>query len=249
MINVYHLHDYHLHLCTLACNVEGLKKAFLQCTWLPTWPLEHRLSTSWRLIYKQVGLWLTSSWKTGNGSLGKASNSSTCDSTGTIMVVALISQTYCNHLLPLLRWTVTARLMELHRQFSGMECREAHLHGCLCNLMSLHMWCDQTRTRLLYWSLCTDLISLQGVNVMGCILGGCKWHKQLDEKTSNFKLNSSNVASNTHLDKLPPKKLHDQKTYYRRFYFLAKKCGCIMVFAYSCSFIPYVRISWNGCQC
>lgn len=187
-------------------------KKFLQCTWLPNWPLEHRLSTSRRLIYKQVGLWLTSSVKRGNGSLGKASNSSIWDSTGTIMVVALSSHCRASPRLTVITYSLYCAELSLQDSwsftgswFSGMKCREAHLRGCLCNLMSAHMWCDQTRTRLLYRSLCTDLISLQGVNVVGCILRGCKWHKH-DEKTSNFKLNSSDIASNTHLDTLPLKK-------------------------------------------
>lgn len=42
--------------------------------------------------------------------------------------------------------------------------------------ISCHRTCNHNKARAcpLYWSLCTDLISLQGVDVVGCILRGCK---------------------------------------------------------------------------
>lgn len=135
-----------------------------------------------------------SSWKTWSEGLWKVSNSSHLwDYTGSSMLVPLNSR--CKVLVTRLQGDAAPRLTvityslywakpSLHdsRSSTGgwlgdMKCREAHLHGCLCNLMSLHMWWKQTRVRPPHRSLWTDLISLQGVNVVGCILRGCKWHK------------------------------------------------------------------------
>lgn len=147
-----------------------------------------------------------SSWKSWNESLWKVSNSSSRDCTGSSILVPLSNR--CKVLVTCL-WgdcVVTYSLCwanpSLHDSWSStgawlgpMKCRGAPLHGCLCNLMSLHMWCNQTRVRPPHRSPRTHLISLQGVNVVGRILRGWKWHKQLHENTSNFKLNSSELLS------------------------------------------------------